>query len=607
MGSAASHVCRAGAIEKTFDELLAAHPGFVWPHLDFVEWANLPGRRDQKEVASRIRKFIAVCPGAVEAYEYVRLIDDPELISTAATNLRRSLEMRNTLLDASSWINLWSLESRAGGDPALFGQRIRADLKRLESLPFQPRLELMWMYRQASDLLKDPGIVSGFEAKVAREAPQSLLMLSLTQQRWERENPPPLRDATPEQRKAYEAKRGAARREWAERWPGNCTVAQEEWRQFPLRLRQEANLVLTERELAVADQMQRCVAESPDSGMSVPPLETMLAELYVKARTRLDQVPRLLDAGLRAMDRQEKYRVSRDLMPAELTQRAGPDLATMAQERTQQIRAGYFIATGRTAEARALVQQQLATVDSAKPPVDAPAPDKGQFRWRRSEWVRLLAEVEEKDNHVQEALDLYRSMLEGNPREILARADSPLVAPARKLYLANGGTEEKWLEWATSGKAAAQTTVRAPVAFSQMLPDFSAEDLGGRTWRLRDLKGKATIINFWATWCGPCRGELPDIQKLHERLKDRKDAQVLTISVDDTPALAAAYAKEKKYTFAVIHAPALADKLFPYAGLPTTFLVNGKGQRTSLYGFGSDEEGLRRVLADLEEAARVRE
>jgi hypothetical protein len=57
----------------------------------------------------------------------------------------------------------------------------------------------------------------------------------------------------------------------------------------------------------------------------------------------------------------------------------------------------------------------------------------------------------------------------------------------------------------------------------------------------------------------------------------------------------------------VIHAPALADRLLPYAGLPTNFLVNGKGERTSFYGFGGGEEGLRRVLADLEEAARLRE
>jgi len=57
-------------------------------------------------------------------------------------------------------------------------------------------------------------------------------------------------------------------------------------------------------------------------------------------------------------------------------------------------------------------------------------------------------------------------------------------------------------------------------------------------------------------------------------LKDRKDVQLLTISVDDSPGAVTEYLKEKGYTFPVIHAPELADKLFPWSGLPTNFLVN---------------------------------
>jgi hypothetical protein len=67
------------------------------------------------------------------------------------------------------------------------------------------------------------------------------------------------------------------------------------------------------------------------------------------------------------------------------------------------------------------------------------------------------------------------------------------------------------------------------------------------------------------------------------RIKNREDMQVLTISVDDTPALAAAYVQEKGYTFPVIHAPARADKLLPWAGLPTNFLVNSEKVRTSFF------------------------
>src|SRR5207249_755968 len=142
--------------------------------------------------------------------------------------------------------------------------------------------------------------------------------------------------------------------------------------------------------------------------------------------------------------------------------------------------------------------------------------------------------------------------------------------------------------------------------FVAPLPDFSVKDLAGRAWSLPDLKGKATFLNFWATWCGPCRAEHPQIQKLHEIAKGRQDVQVLTIDVDANPTLVMTYMKEKGYTFPVIHAPALADRLFPYVGLPTNLLVNGKGWRTGMYPFRPGPEGAGLVLADLTEAATTR-
>ncbi len=64
------------------------------------------------------------------------------------------------------------------------------------------------------------------------------------------------------------------------------------------------------------------------------------------------------------------------------------------------------------------------------------------------------------------------------------------------------------------------------------LTDFSVKDVKGREWRLPDLKGKVTFLDFWATWCGPCVGELPELEKLYQRLAGRKDLQLVTIKVD---------------------------------------------------------------------------
>ena len=75
------------------------------------------------------------------------------------------------------------------------------------------------------------------------------------------------------------------------------------------------------------------------------------------------------------------------------------------------------------------------------------------------------------------------------------------------------------------------------------LAPFSLSDLEGRTWTPADLLGKMALVNVWATWCAPCRDELPFVQKLHERLAARDDVIVLSISIDEKPQLARQFAR----------------------------------------------------------------
>src|SRR3990172_8812677 len=62
-------------------------------------------------------------------------------------------------------------------------------------------------------------------------------------------------------------------------------------------------------------------------------------------------------------------------------------------------------------------------------------------------------------------------------------------------------------------------------------PDFSLDGLGGRKVELKNFNGKIVFLTFWATWCGPCKEEMPSIEALHQQLK-KKDFVVLTIAVD---------------------------------------------------------------------------
>jgi len=177
------------------------------------------------------------------------------------------------------------------------------------------------------------------------------------------------------------------------------------------------------------------------------------------------------------------------------------------------------------------------------------------------------------------------------------------VATIKKYYLAHGGKEERWLEWATGGSAAESVRMEWPrPEFNKTLADFEARDLAGRTWTLADLKGKATFVGLWATWCGSCRGEHEELQALYEKIKDREDLQLFTISIDENPYLAETYMKENGYTFPVIVSQNLGWRLFPALGLPSAYLVDPQGQRSSRFHF----RGVDGTLKELEKVAGAR-
>jgi thiol-disulfide isomerase/thioredoxin len=118
------------------------------------------------------------------------------------------------------------------------------------------------------------------------------------------------------------------------------------------------------------------------------------------------------------------------------------------------------------------------------------------------------------------------------------------------------------------------------------------------------LKGKATFIDVWATWCGACRAHHQQIQQLYERLKGRADIQILSLSWDDNAYTASAYMKEMKYTFPVIASKEVAEKLFPTFGLPAYWIIDSRGRRSSPYWW--NERDVDRIVADLERASTAK-
>ena len=106
-------------------------------------------------------------------------------------------------------------------------------------------------------------------------------------------------------------------------------------------------------------------------------------------------------------------------------------------------------------------------------------------------------------------------------------------------------------------------------------PDLKLADVHGKNVSLSEFRGKVVILNFWATWCGPCEAEMPSLNNLYKEFKS-KGLVVIAISVDQTEKSVLSFITEKKLAF-----PVLLDKnkevyfdSYTVMGLPTTFIID---------------------------------
>ncbi len=157
-----------------------------------------------------------------------------------------------------------------------------------------------------------------------------------------------------------------------------------------------------------------------------------------------------------------------------------------------------------------------------------------------------------------------------------------------------------------SGLAAEFPQTMTPVAKRPAATDYVAEDLDGKTQRLSDYRGKVLLVNFWATWCPPCRKELPSMQRLWEKLK----GEPFTMHAIDTgetveDILPFLFSTGTELTFPILldHDSAIL-RAWPVIALPTTFVVDKQG-RIAYRSVGGREwddpklvEELRRLLRE---------
>jgi hypothetical protein len=268
-----------------------------------------------------------------------------------------------------------------------------------------------------------------------------------------------------------------------------------------------------------------------------PPVQILVAERYLQHKVRLDRVPSLVQQGLEQDENQKKY--SRDSDAFDSMPRSSGDDDT--RRRAREILIQQAIITQQKERTLALLGDFRRELDQSKP-ADATGSDARLWRSNQNSYSRLARRA---------GLDVPLDNLR------ISHPEEPECCP---------------------------------------VPEFEAKDLSGKSWSIADLQGKVTYVLLWRTGCGgSCDTVLDGVQKLYESWKNRIDRAVLTITQDESPAIAASIMKSLGYSFPVICSVGIAEKFVPGGGWPQEFLIDSQGRRSQTLPPRASDETIARI------------
>ena len=565
----------------------AKAPQFPWPAL-VLAWVYSSGARiDKQKSSENLSAFFALCPDSTNEWAQGLLGTDSGLQLRVAKALRARLANEADPERLKDYGTLWALEFRTHAplEHDAVRKQVAEDLKRIESL--NPKPDSGWQaflisgYKQAG---ASSETITDMEDRLLREYPHTREAYHVVSERWQKAN-----------KKPEDQKDGVA---WA-KYDLAYKGALKGWiHDFPDAIAHDASFnaifdedALTEKDGVAAMDDYLCYnSEYNPPGYSAP---FHGAEFLLNHKWQPSRALDLLEQAKAQSDRERALRMLNDNLSAEDRDYFdGMDLAWYLRLDGQILKAAQL--SGRTDVVKAIKQF-----------VEGPSPTQEKLQsdywWNRAR----LAVIESRK---LDALAYYQLSLHARleaPHYSRGKFRDDLTDEAQALWKATGGTPAAWAVW--SSPLASRATELAQKRWetaTKTLPAFELADLSGKTWRLRDLSGKAVLINLWATWCVPCQEELPRIQKLYEQLGGRSDIQLLTFDVDEDLGLVAPYLREKGYTFPVVPAYSLVNNLqvgVGYDGIPQNWVVDSKGiWRWTQTGYVADDNWDQVILQKLE-------
>ncbi len=568
---------------------IALAPNFPWPYADLtgIYWRGKTMDKDKER--ENLRKFWNLCPTSTDgSMRGLHLVKDIELQAKVAAAERAFLATATDPSVLKNYDFLWGLEFRLSpvADYPALRKKVTADLARLETA--NPKPDAGWAafliggYKQSG---APQEVITAKEDELLKAYPHSAEALEIVENRWEDAYKQPENQKDVAAWVQYRAAYKSAVQQWVREFPDSYhDLVQSLFFAFA-----DDDSVSEADAATVLDAYLKDVPEhwGPSPWNLENAAEFLLDHKWQPARALdlLEQAQDLFAKEDTAYDANDNHSV-----------KDSEDRAKFLTYRSNTMAGEILLAAARAGKPP--------VASSLRSSVEGPAPTDKKYEslyWRNRARLAVL------EGRKADGLIYYQLALQTRqepPKFQRGLFKDELSDEARGLWNQLGGSEAAWAAWS---KQPPQTPIDTNAAHwekpTQTLPDFSLTDLSGKTWRLADLHGKVVLVNLWATWCGPCNAELPQMEKLYEQVKDRSDMQILTFDIDEDLGLVDPYLKKKGYTFPVLPAYSYTVNLLNGWTIPQNWILDANG--TWLWtqvGYDGDDSWQHDILAKLESA-----
>jgi thiol-disulfide isomerase/thioredoxin len=552
---------------RIYSDILQKDPDNPWVHYSQLEIYRSDAFRDRAKLFISFDAVTRACPSWAEPYQYLTLLDDGALAPRAA-RLRTLLEASKDPRELRLYSALWSAEFRLKAEEEK--SRVAADLKRL------------WEIEGTRATIAAGAKLIGDDALAKEMTPPRPFDIFEAEREWRQSHPALKPGDPPEKKRALAQSKLAASETWISNAPNRIGGYSD-------RLDALKMLNAPPEEIGKAAEDVVRIARTDDHADSGPTIE-LVAALYLDRGIYLDRVPVLIKEALSLVDDPEGF-IEIDLAPNHEMVAQGRIRLSYWHISALVTLSKYYEKLNQMDKARSVLSSVPGFLAQLSIPEGTHDAGLGHnlllfhAEANYAYWNRI-AELDEREQKPEEALRDYR--------EALLNWDGPrekLLVKQRQLWKDLGRSDEAWQAWVDSiplppRKGQGQSPAEF-AAVRRTLPKVTLKDLDGNEWP-PDRLAKTTVAVVWATWCVPCRNELPFFEKLAERMKNRTDVQVISLTVDENPETAKQFVQKNGYSFPVLSAKNFAEDAMPYFSIPRTWIIRNGVIAQEAEGFGGD-------------------